>query len=40
MLYYRKLSIIQGNGGDEGHRSSKTTVTAKAVKTQYKMDLM
>jgi hypothetical protein len=37
---YSQLSIIQGNGGEEGHGQTKTTVKKKAVKTWYEMDLM
>jgi hypothetical protein len=36
---YRQLSIIWGNGGEEGH-NPKLQFKTKAVKTQYRMDLM
>jgi hypothetical protein len=37
---YGQLSIIQGNGGGEGHGNPKTIVKTKTDKTRYKMDLM
>jgi hypothetical protein len=37
---YRQLSIIRGNGGEEGHRYPKLQFKTQAVKTQYRMDLM
>jgi hypothetical protein len=36
----RQLSIIQGNGREDGHGQPKTMVKTKIFKTLYKIDLI
>jgi hypothetical protein len=40
MKQVQALSIIRGNGGEEGRGEPKTLVKTKAVKTWYKIDLV